>query len=178
MARALVVVSLVAAAACDDDTVRFGPPNNLQFPDSGSAAVCKAPEGSTGETCPDWETVVFPLLESYGCTNSACHSETKASGDLALYEGDATKTYEALAAFTNGAGRPYVADSDAADPNAPPYMLCNLTASPPVGPLMPPGGMMKEDLVIVGNWALCGMRLKGGTPVTPDGSGGGGGGGP
>jgi len=174
----LLALWIAALAACADDVVRFGPPNNLQFPGDAGAAACQAPDGATGETCPEWETTVFPLLESYGCTNSACHSEDKPSGGLALHAGDATKSYTALREFTNGAGRPYVADADEADPNSPPYMICNITGSPPVGPLMPPGGMTPEDLVVVGDWALCGMRLKGGTPVsTGSGQGGDGSGG-
>ena len=171
----LAATAVLALGACDDDSVRFGPPNNLQLPGGATAANCPPPDGATGEECPEWETVVFPLFESYGCTNAACHSVDNPSGDLALYEGDPQKTYEALAAYTNGAGRPYVADADSASPNAPPYMICNMSASPPIGPRMPPSGLTPEDLVIVGNWALCGMRLKGGTPTSPAGSGGAGG---
>ncbi|MBM4377184.1 MAG: hypothetical protein FJ095_19055 [Deltaproteobacteria bacterium] len=171
-ACAFVIALGLAAAACDDGEVRFGPPNNLRFPDGGTG-ICPAPTGATGETCPEWETDVFPMLENNsGCTNKACHSEDKPSGGLALHEGDATKSYEALAAFKNQAGRPYVADADTVDPEAPPYMLCNVTATPPIGPLMPPSGMSDEDLVVLGNWALCGMKLKGGTPIGQGGAGG------
>lgn len=167
-------LALGALVACEDDNVRFGPPNNLRPPGGGSVA-CPAPAGATGTVCPEWETEVFPMLEEKsGCTNKACHSEDKPSGGLALVEGDAAKSYEALAAFKNAAGRPYVADAEKADPEAPPYMICNVTATPPVGPLMPPSGMSDEDLVVLGNWALCGMKQKGGTPL--EGSGGSGGG--
>jgi hypothetical protein len=171
------VLALALVWACQDPTVRFGPPNNLRQRDSKSVEVCEPPPGATGATCPEWETEVFPLLdnETNRCTNEACHSEQSPSKGLALYKGDAAKTYAALAKYKNAAGRPYVADADMADPELPPYMLCNLSANPLVGSRMPLGEPMgADDLTMFGNWALCGMKEMGGTPV-PSGAGGAGG---
>lgn len=170
-------VVLAGLAACQDPTVRFGPPNNLRLRDSKSIAVCAAPLGATGAVCPEWETVVFPLLDGPAnrCTNDACHSEGSPSKGLALYAGEPGKSYAALAKYKNAAGRPYVADVDTADATLPPYMLCNLTANPVVGARMPLGEPMSAaDLTTLGDWALCGMKEKGGTPL-PLGTGGAGG---
>lgn len=174
--RWLLLVGLVGAAACEEDQVRFGPPNNLRLRDSKSIDPCPNPPGATGETCPEWETEVFPILDSdkVGCTAIGCHSEESPSKGLALYKGDAAKSYEAMSKYVNAAGRPYLKDVDDQDPDKPPYLICNLTANPLVGSRMPLGDpMSKEDLVVLGNWALCGMKQAGGTPVMPGAGGGG-----
>ena len=174
---AALAVGAALVGACQDFTVRFGPPNNLRLRDSKSVEACPAPPGATGAVCPDWATKVFPVLdgEANRCTNEACHSEGSPSKGLALFAGDAAKTYAAMAKYKNAAGRPYVVDAELGDPELPAYMLCNLTANPLVGSRMPLGeAMTAADLATIGDWVLCGMKEEGGTPL-PSGAGGAGG---
>jgi len=128
---------------------------------------------------------VFPLFEgklgskTYACTEAACHGDAQKGGNpskgLTLYPGNPKASYDALAAYKNLAGRPYVADSAALKQgDLPPYIICNITGDPLVGSRMPQAATVSDaDLIIIGNWALCGMKEKGGTP--PSGAGGAGG---
>ncbi len=181
---------LAAAAGCSDGAVRFGPPDNLRIRDTKSANLaCPPPKGSTGAPCPDWETVIFPLFDgkiggkTYACTETACHGDATKGGNpskgLTLYPGNPKASYDALAAYKNLAGRPYVADGANLKPgDLPPYVICNLTADPLVGSRMPQGAPVSDaDMITIGNWALCGMKEKGGTAGAGGGGGAGGTGG-
>lgn len=172
-ARPLTVALLVAAAmplgGCEEDDVRFGPPNNLRRERSGNFTPCPPPSPSPDAKCPDWATEVFPLLDGAAgrCTNESCHSATSPHAGLVLYAGEPDASYASLAAYEDANGRPYVGDGDTPEEGLDPYFLCNLTAAPLVGTRMPLGGAMPPDaLVLMRDWVSCGMRGPGGAGPT------------
>lgn len=158
------------AGACLEGSVEFGPPNNLRLRGNASIEPCVLPEGADGSVCPDWETEVFPLLdEKYNCALSGCHLGPNDPTGVNMVKGDHVATHAALTAFTNN-DRPYISETE--PENA--YLLCNIDPAAPVliGSFMPRGEVISpEDLIIIGNWVACGMKLSGGTPVDTGGGG-------
>ena len=156
-----------------DDAPRFGPPGGLRVRSAaGSDLACELGAGvdTTGATCPDWPSEIFPLFDGpLACARGGCHGvsvpgQVGAAG-LTLVAGDATASYAALASYA-AHDRPYVREG--APDEA--YILCNLDGT--LGtrmPIAPPAEpLAAADRVLVGNWVACGMH--------PDGAGGAGGG--
>ncbi len=180
----LCISSLLAACVfgCEDDSTRFGPPGGLRVrgnDQTNNSQPCPLPEGVSGDPCPDWATEVFPLFDGkYGCTLDNCHSGSVGAASLTLYEGDASASYDAMAAYDNY-GRKYFEENgqDSA------YLMCNLSNDPQINFLLSSpmpilteevtSLVVGEDLILVGNWVACGMLKQGGG----GGQGGSGGGG-
>jgi len=151
---------------CQQDTTRFGPPGGLRVrgnDQSNSSQSCPLPAESTGDPCPDWATEIFPLFDGkYGCTLDNCHGGSIGAASLTLYEGDASASYDAMAAYENY-GRKYFEENgqDSA------YLMCNLSNDPQINfllsspmPILTEGVtslVVGEDLILVGNWVGCGM---------------------
>jgi hypothetical protein len=169
---ASIVISFTASA-CLEGTVDFGPPNNLRRRGGDvEVARCQLPAGADGSVCPDWTTEVFPLFdEKYLCAENGCHLGPNDPTGVNMVKGDPTATHAALKAFTRDDGRPYISDDD---PDSS-YLLCNIDPNAPViiGSIMPKGIVITpEDLITIGNWVDCGMKLSGGTPNPTGGMGG------
>jgi len=167
---ALALTVAVTAGACLEGSVDFGPPNNLRLRGQASVEPCGLPAGADGSICPDWETEVFPLFdEKYRCANSGCHQGPNDPTGVNMTKGDPIATHAALSAFTRD-GRPYISEIE--PENA--YLICNidLDSSVLIGTFMPKGeSISDEDLITIGNWVACGMKLTGGDPVETGGGG-------
>ena len=177
---ALIALLAMALSACDSDVVRFGPALGLRIRGGdGEFSECPLPQGSTGDTCPDWATEIFPLFDgpTYGCTLTTCHG---GATEPIMPAGDADQSYDALANYVNpqlpsvdGEPRPYIEAGPYPNDVNPSYLLCNINFADDVslGSPMPKGfgALAGADLIAVGNWVACGMQKS-----TSLGAGGGG----
>jgi len=164
-----------------EDACPYGPPGGPQRKNAERCEVAFSDDACTVTFRDD----VFPILTgSYasprsggGCTTPGCHTEgTQGGARLVIPDAvDADGLYAALAAVTNDAGDPYIAESNA---NA--WFLCNLEAKVGGGSAMPPTAGLTDssdtndddaDKAVIEEWVRCGMKLEGG------GAGGGGAGG-
>ena len=156
---------LLLLISCDDDEVRFGPPGGLRV----TSEACPLPPSSSASDCPDWSTVVFPILEANSCSAAGCHA-TAADNQPVIVPGDPSTSYDNLAAYENYS-RPYI---QANRPDRA-FVLCNLqpTFNFIDSFVMPPSGpIAAADLTVIGNWVACGMQKFGGGVGGNGGSGG------
>jgi hypothetical protein len=188
IAATLILVSPLTA--CLEATIEYGPVNGLRVrgTDDAAGANCSLPPGAdaTGNTCPDWSTVIFPMFrDTYGCIDDGCHIGATGAANLTMLidplgTPNAADSYDALANYVRGTppnDRPYVGAQNA-------YVLCNLWGESPerIDPLMPITSavvplLALEDIVIVANWSACGSPESGsGTPIGGAGGVGGAGG--
>ena len=141
----------MVVGACQDETVRFGQPGGLRV----TSEACPLPQGTDSEACPDWGSVVYPVLEANNCSQGGCHGDVTDNAPH-LPAGDPATAYDNMAGYENYS-RPYIGEGkqDTA------FILCNLQEKFNFidSRVMPPGAKMNEaDLVVVGNWVACGMR--------------------
>lgn len=152
--------SLLAPGCGPDDNVRYGPPNNLRT--GGRCASCALGDGVTGELCPSFAEV-FELLGPgrLGCTALGCHGGEMGALGLTISDSDPAAAYDAMAAYVNGEGRPYVKQGGQLGDRDEAYILCNLDGT--CGTRMPivvPGlaeAITPEQRRLIGEWVACGM---------------------
>ncbi len=203
LASAIVALMLgpscsVGDAVCPDNTVEenrdddcpYGPPGGPQRKNATKCVVALDDAMCTKTFRDD----VFPVLvgaiaprSGGGCNAPNCHGPNTQGGAILPLPATATpdELYNALAAFKNDAGDPYIGDGN---PNA--WMLCNITGTIGGGNPMPPSAGLTDspatteddqDLAVVQEWIRCGMKLDGmgagvgGGGTTTTGAGGGGG---
>ncbi len=174
---------LLLAAGCDDGDVRFGPPGGLRIRGVTTVtAECPLPMGVPVDPTPaECATVawggaqgIFAKYMDAGlprgnCAAGGCHNGPNDPTGVNMAAGDPDVSWDALAAFSNG-GRPYVSS----DPNAAPYLMCNIdpATTVPYGSPMPKGPIYEPaELQEIGLWAACGMAKDG---IAGGGVGGGG----
>ena len=83
-----------------------------------------------------------------------CHGEGSGGYGLYLPKGDIKQFFASLYAYKNQDGAPYVNAQNPAES----WMLCNLTAQPGAGSVMPPPAGLTDpsDVTLVRGWLLCG----------------------
>jgi hypothetical protein len=183
LASAIVALTLgpscsVGDAICPDNTVEenrdddcpYGPPGG---PQRKNATKCVVALDNTNCT-KTFRDDVFPVLTGAiaprsggGCTAPNCHGPNTQGGAILSLPAAGTpdELYNALAAFKNDAGDPYIGQDN---PNA--WMLCNLTGTIGGGNPMPPSAGLTDspntteddqDLPVLQEWIRCGMKLDG-----------------
>lgn len=155
----VAVLTLAFVAGCLEDPPTFGPVGGLRLRGEVPAEACALPAGvdPAPTDCPDWSTVVWPLLRDvYNCSLNGCHLAPNDPTGVNLVPDDAGASYDALAAFVRG-DRPYI--SETAPDTA--YIMCNVDPGAPlrIGTLMPSTSpkLAAADLDVVGRWVACGM---------------------
>lgn len=186
MPRRLTLLAAFAAlpmlVGCLEDSVRFGPVGGLRVRGGdGTNTACSPPPGADGATCPNYTTVIWPLLNDdniYACTKDGCHGGINGAANLTMPKDDPMGSYDAMAAYKRDE-RPYIG---LASEN--PYFICNVWPTSPerIDPIMPiPTGNIKlvsqADLVLLGNWAQCDFIEDGTDMGSGPAAGAGGGGG-
>ena len=171
MRRLLIPLAFVtmglAAAACLEDDVRYGPPGGLRIRganQTGDEGACPLPADIDPVACPDWSTQIFPMFDAtgkFGCALDFCHGVPPGGASLYMPPGDPATSYDNMAAYAPF-GRPYIGP-DAQDTA---YLICNLSSDPDVNlgtAVMPKivagveGLPLGDDLKMIAEWVNCGM---------------------
>ena len=165
LALGLCMTLVLLWAGCQDETVRFGQPGGLRV----TSEACPLPQGTDSSLCPDWATVVYPVLEANNCSQGGCHGVAEDNAPH-LPAGDPMAAYDNMANYENYS-RPYIGEGKQETA----FILCNLQEKYNFidSRLMPPGVKMgADDLLVLGNWVACGMRKGDGGVGGAGGSGG------
>lgn len=159
-----------------DDDCPYGPPGGPQLQEIGRECSLITFRDPSDPECANatFQGHVYPRMiatDGGRCALGGCHG-TQAAADIAfgvLLTEDPNQFYEGLAAYSDPAGDPYIAENDERA-----WMHCNVAKLPGGRSAMPPESGLTDpaDITLVQTWMECGMKNDGTAGPGTGGSGG------
>jgi len=137
-----------------EDDCPYGPPGGPKVAPGGCPNIVVTDDPLV--CTKSWDDI-FPILTgpAGNCSLGGCHGDAPGARGIHLPANDPNAFYDELKGYVGSQGYPYINDKDPARS----WILCNLAGTPGGGsPMPPPSGLSPEDLMIIQEWAQCGLR--------------------